>query len=289
MEYLYYPGCSLKGLGKSYEKSLLAVLEELEINVEELPDWNCCGATSYMSIDEKCAFALAARNIGIAEKEGKDILAPCSACYAVLNKTQKYTQQYSHLKDSIRDALGQVDLPYSGEKQKVFHPLYMLVNEYGLEKIEEKIEHKLPGYTFFPYYGCLTSRPYPAESNANYPVAMDNLLGTLGCNVVDHALKTRCCGGTLTGTIPEVGLRMVYILLKEAKRKNVDAIVTMCPLCLFNLDSYQKQVEKKYKEKFDIPLLYFTQVLGLALGIDPDKLGFEHHVIPFDKLKEAML
>jgi heterodisulfide reductase subunit B len=115
---------------------------------------------------------------------------------------------------------------------------------------------------------------------------MDLLMEAIGCQVADHALKTRCCGGTQTGTIPEVGLRMVYILLKEAQRKKADVIVTMCPLCQFNLDVYQKQAEKKYKTKFRIPVLYFSQLLGLALGLDPKELGFQHQIVSFEYTKQ---
>jgi heterodisulfide reductase subunit B len=235
-----------------------------------------------MAVDEMSAFAMAARNIGIAEKEGKDILAPCSACYAVLNKTCKYSEEYPEIKKTIHDALAKVDLPFEADKQQIQHPLYMLINEYGLDKIEEQVQHMLKGYTVFPYYGCLTSRPYSIEENRIYPVGMDKLMKAIGCEVADHALKTRCCGGTQTGTIPEVGLRMVYILLKEAQRKKADVIVTMCPLCQFNLDVYQKEAEKKYKTKFNIPILYFTQLLGLALGLDPKELGLEHHIVSFE-------
>jgi heterodisulfide reductase subunit B len=287
-DYYYYPGCSLKGAGVSYEKSLLATLNALGITVQELPDWNCCGATSYMAVDEMSAHAMAARNIGIAEKDGKDILAPCSACFAALNKTCHYSEEYPKMKKKLHDALRKVNLPFEGNKQKIQHPLYMLMNEYGLENIEAKLKHKLKGYTVFPYYGCLTSRPFSIEENRIYPVAMDEMMSAIGCEVVDHSLKTRCCGGTLTGTIPEVGLRMVYILLTEAKRKKADVIVTMCPLCQFNLDIYQKAAEKKYKEKIRIPVLYFTQLLGLALGIDPKELGLNHHVVSFKNVQAAL-
>ena len=122
-EYLYYPGCSLKSTGISYEKSLLAVLRALEISVKELPDWNCCGATSYMAVDELSALAMASRNIGIAEKEGKDILAPCSACFAILNKSCKYSAKFPEIKLKIRQALAKIDLPYEGDKEQIQHPL----------------------------------------------------------------------------------------------------------------------------------------------------------------------
>jgi len=282
--YLYYPGCSLKGTGIQYEKSLLACLKALDINVEELPDWNCCGATSYMSVNEKSAFGMAARNISIAEREGKDVLAPCSACYMVLNKAVHYANEYPDLKCSLKKAMNAVNMDFDGNKQEIIHPLHMMVYQYGLENIEAKVTNPLKGMKIFPYYGCLIARPQARYDDATYPVSMDMLMGTLGADVVDHTLKTRCCGGTITGTISEVGLRMVYILLKEAKKKGAEAIATICPLCQFNLEAYQKKVEKVYNEKFDIPVLYFTQLLGLALGLDEKCLGFGHQIISPRKL-----
>jgi heterodisulfide reductase subunit B len=278
-DYLYYPGCSLKGTGVQYEKSLLACMEALDIKVSELPDWNCCGATSYMAVNEKSAFGMAARNIAIAEREEKDVLAPCSACYMVLNKAVTYANEYPDLKCALQKAMNAVDMDFDGNRQEIIHPLHMLVYQYGLEKIEAQVKRPLKGMKIFPYYGCLIARPKAVYDDATYPVSMDMLMGTLGADVIDHTLKTRCCGGTITGTISEVGLRMVYILLKEAKKKGAEAIVTICPLCQFNLEAYQKKVEKVYKEKFDLPVLYFTQLLGVALGVEEKKLGFEHQII----------
>lgn len=284
MEFLYYPGCSLKGTGNIYEKSLLATFKALEVPLDELKDWNCCGATTYMSIKEKSAFGMAARNIAIAEKEDKDVVAPCSACYMVLKKAQTYTNEYPELKTSLQTALGKGGLDYQGNKIRVRHPLDVIVNEVGLDTVKKKIQRKLNGLRVFPYYGCLVVRPQNGFDDPFYPVTMDHLLNGLGCSVIDHALKTRCCGGSLTGTIEEVGMRLVYILLQEAKKKGAHAIATLCPLCQFNLEAYQTKIEKTYGEKFQIPVLYFTQLLGYSLGIKPEELGFSQLLVPTDDM-----
>jgi heterodisulfide reductase subunit B len=277
--YLYYPGCSLKGTGNMYEKSLLACFNALGITVEELPDWNCCGATSYMSVNEKSAFGMAARNISIAEREEMDILAPCSACYMVLQKTQDYAAEYPALKRSLKRALAAVDLPFHGDRTRVVHPLYMLMEEYGIEAIEEKVIEKLKHFKVFPYYGCLIARPHAVNDDPVYPEAMDKMMKAIGCEVVEHSLKTRCCGGTITGTLTEVGMGLVQILLEEAHKKGANVIATLCPLCQFNLDAYQTEIGKTFGKKYDIPVLYFTQILGLALGIPAVDLGLDQQIV----------
>lgn len=284
MEYLYYPGCSLKGTGNLYEKSVLATFDALGITLTELPDWNCCGATNYMSIDEKAAFTMAARNIAIAEREESDIIAPCSACYMVLRKTQRYSREYPHIRQAIRKSLERGGLSYTGQPVQIRHPLDVIVNEIGLEQIKKSLKKKLNGLRIFPYYGCLIVRPQNGFDHPVYPTSMDRLLESLGCEVIEHPLKTKCCGGSLTGTIEDVGLRLVYILLREAKKKGAHAISTVCPLCQFNLEAYQSKTEKAYAVKFDMPVLYFTQLLGYALGIDPKLLGISQLIVPADNI-----
>ncbi len=281
MSYLYYPGCSLKGTGKAYEESLLAVFEKLGYPLKELPDWNCCGATSYMAVDENAAFALAARNIAIADKEGMDIIAPCSACYAVLNKAKDYISKYADVRDKVERALRNASLTYYGHAN-IRHPLDVIVNDIGLDKIKEKVIHPLKGLRVFNYYGCLVVRPYSFFDHPCYPSTLDMLMDAIGAESLDHRLKAKCCGGSLTGTLEEVGVRLVYIIVREAKKKGAHAIVTLCPLCQFNLEAYQRKAERRYGEKLNIPVIYFTQLLGLALGVNEERLGLNRLLIPFN-------
>lgn len=277
MKYIYYPGCSLKSTGKLYEESLLAVLDALEVEYEELNDWNCCGATAYMAIDERKAYVLAARNLALAEEQLKEekevnIVAPCSACYMILLKTQKYLEQNPAELHVVQAALIDSGLNYTG-KAKVRHPIDVLVNDIGVKEITKRVKTPLKGVKVASYYGCQTVRPYATFDDQRNPVTMDNLFRAAGADIIDWTMKTRCCGGSLTGTIQEVALPLSYVILHEAKKRRADVITTACSLCQFNLECYQDDIDKKFKTDLKIDVIYFTQLLGLALGIDPKKLG----------------
>ncbi len=283
MNYSYFPGCSLKGLGRAYEESLIPVMRHLGVEMTELPDWNCCGATAYMSVDERQASILAARNLAIAEKAGgQDLLTPCSACYLVLNKTKHYLRETPAMRAEVQQALSRAHLDYSGNT-KVRHPLDVLVNDVGLDAIREKVVRPLTGLKVAPYYGCQLVRPYSTFDDAWNPTSMDRLMTTLGAEVVHYPLKTKCCGASLTGTVPEAGLRLTYILLLEAVRRKADVISTVCPLCQFNLDAYHGQIERRWG-KVRVATVYFTQLMGLAFGMSPRELGLNRNFIPMAPL-----
>lgn len=277
MKYIYYPGCSLKSTGKLYEESLLAVFDALGIEYEELNDWNCCGATAYMAVDEKKAFVLAARNLALAEQQMKDesevnIVAPCSACYMILLKTQKFLEDNPEDMAVIKAALKESGLEYNA-KARVRHPIDVLINDLGEQEITKRITKPLKGIRVASYYGCQTVRPYSTFDDQRNPVTMDKLFKAAGAEVVDWSMKTRCCGASLTGTIQEVALPLSYIILHEAKKRRADVVTTACSLCQFNLECYQTNIDKKFKTDTRIDVIYFTQLLGLALGIEPKKLG----------------
>jgi heterodisulfide reductase subunit B2 len=273
--YVYFPGCSLGATGLAYDESLKTLYRLLGIKLEELEDWNCCGATSYMCIDEGSAFLLSARNLSIAHKMGaEEVLAPCSACYLVLRKTQDYVQQHPAVAEKVSKSLDRAGLgPINS--MRVRHPLEMLYNDVGVDKIKSLAKRQWRGGRIACYYGCQAVRPYDEVDKSHNPMRMDELMQAVGAPTVDYSLKTKCCGGSLTGTIHEVGLRLNYILLKEAARKGAEAIVTMCPLCQFNLDVYQADIAKRSGEKFDMPILYYSQVLGWALGGEARELGMQ--------------
>jgi heterodisulfide reductase subunit B len=281
MKLAYFPGCSLKGLGRAYEESLLPVMRHLGVELEEIDDWNCCGATAYMAIGESEACVLAARNLALAQQTGNaHLLAPCAACYLVLNKTQHYFRDYPAMKSTIDRALGAVGLTYRGE-MPVRHPLDVLLNDVGLDAIKARVVHPLEGLKVAPYYGCQIVRPYATFDDQDNPVAMDRLIEALGATVVRYPLKTKCCGGSLTGTVPKAGIRMVYILLNEARKRGADCIATVCPLCQFNLDGYHAQVAEAYG-RTEIPTVYFSQLMGLAFGLPEADLGLRRASIRFD-------
>jgi heterodisulfide reductase subunit B len=276
--YGYFPGCSLKGTGMAYEESLLTLFRLLDLPLEELEDWNCCGATSYMSIDEGAAFSLCARNLALAYKaKHRDLLAPCSACYLVLRKTQDYTQRYPQIGRQVGAYLGNGSLKVLSAV-RVRHPLEVLYTDVGTARIREKMTRHWRGGRVACYYGCQMVRPYAEADRAHDPMRMDELLAAVDVPTVDYALKTKCCGGSLTGTTHSVGVRLNYILLKEAARKGAQAIATVCPLCQYNLDAYQREIRRSSGERLDMPILYFTQILGWALGGEIDSLGLRRAI-----------
>jgi len=284
MNYAYYPGCSLKSTGRAYEESMLSVFEALEIPIEELSDWNCCGATAYMSISELKAFALSARNFALAEQQFKgsndvNLVVPCAACYLGLNKARRYLAEHLEIKETVDGALKQAGLHYSGHVH-IRHPLDVLLNDIGLEKITAAVKKPLTGLRVACYYGCQIVRPYAEFDNQHEPQSMDKILTALGAEVIEWPLKTRCCGGSLTGTVQEVGLRLSYILLKEAKKRGCDVVATACPLCQFNLECYQSEMLKSYGEVINVPVAYFTQLIGVGLGLSSKNLGLNRLFTP---------
>ncbi|HWQ54294.1 MAG TPA: CoB--CoM heterodisulfide reductase iron-sulfur subunit B family protein [Bryobacteraceae bacterium] len=276
--FTYFPGCSLRGTGVAYDESLRTLLKVLGIALEELDDWNCCGATSYMAIDEGSAFVLSGRNLSLAREKGNhELLAPCAACYLVLRKTQDYVGRYPAIAEQVGQALSASGLPPL-DGVRVRHPLEVLYNDVGTERIRKSVKRKWAGGKVACYYGCQLVRPFAEVDRAHDPTRMDELLRAAGIPTVDYALKTKCCGGSLTGTIHDVGVRLNYIILKEAVRKGAAALATVCPLCQHNLDVYQREIRRSTGEKLDVPVFYFTQLLGWALGSDPDALGLKRQV-----------
>jgi heterodisulfide reductase subunit B len=281
MEYIYYPGCSLESSGKPYDESLRAVFRALGIGLRELEDWNCCGATMYMSVDEALSMAISARNLALAEQAGfRDLIAPCSACYTVLLKTNRFLRESPELRAKVDHLLGQVGLKY-GLGVKVRHPLDVLVNDVGVEEIASAAKRSLEGVAFAPYYGCQIVRPERGFDDCEFPSAMDTLFQRLGVRAVYFPLKTRCCGGMLMTTFPDVCLQLVKDLLECAAENGAECIVTTCPLCQVNVEGYQKRINKRFGTSYQIPVMYFTQLLGVALGCSEKELGLHKNLVPW--------
>ncbi|HNT35864.1 MAG TPA: CoB--CoM heterodisulfide reductase iron-sulfur subunit B family protein [bacterium] len=283
MKYLYYPGCSLKSTGRAYEESLLAVFGALGVQLEEIDDWNCCGATAYMAVDELKAFSLAARNLALAEKQvgagnTAEVVAPCAACFLVQYKAQKYMKEYPQVEKEVRVALQSIGLHYDG-KVNIRHPIEVLLRDIGVERIKEHVKRPLKGLKIACYYGCQLVRPYPVFDDPHNPKTKELLMQTLGAETVDWPLKTRCCGGSLTGTMGEIGLPLSHAILREAHRRGADVIATSCPLCQFNLECYQDQKTPGI-EKTRIPVAFFTQLMGLAMGLSEKELGLQRLFVP---------
>jgi heterodisulfide reductase subunit B len=280
MKYLYYPGCSAEATGKAYDLSTRAMMDKLGVELVELDDWNCCGATSYFSVRELDSFAIAARNLAIAQEMGDDELCViCNACYTTLAKTNRYMAEDPRVFEAVNGALGAVGRSYDG-KVKVRHVVDILVNDVGLDKVAERVSRRLTGLRVAPYYGCQFSRPMGSFDDVQSPTTMDRLFEAMGADVItEFDAKTDCCGGMMMLTREDAALRLCHELLVAARQYEADVIVAACPLCEMNLEGYQPRVNKAYDTDFNIPVMYFTQLAGLALGADPKQLAIDKQVI----------
>lgn len=283
LEYAYYPGCSLEHSASGYNQSVREVFKALDIGLREIDDWNCCGATMYMSVKKIVAYAISARNLALAQTMGLDICAPCSSCYTILDKTNRYICWDPAERAKINEALAAAHLSYD-TTLKVRHPLDILVNDVGLDTIKAKIKKSLKGIKVAPYYGCQIVRPYGAFDDVDDPTTMDRLLTALGAEVVYYPSKVRCCGGMLMTTQDSIALKLNNNLLQAAVDNEAEIIATACPLCEMNLEAYQAKINSAYGTNFNVPIVYFTHLLGIALGIAPEKMGLDRLVVSPQKV-----
>jgi heterodisulfide reductase subunit B len=261
MKVSYYPGCSLEGTAKEYNGSMEAVARLLDMELEELPDWTCCGSSSAHVTSDVLAVGLAARNLIIADKIGKDVIVPCSSCFQRLKSAEKALKSGKPVEG--------ISQPYSG-KINIKHAADLIWEVYGDRALTAKVKKPLKGLKPVCYYGCLTSRP-PKITDAGEPEnpqAMDEIMKTLGADVKNWSYKTDCCGGSLMLTHPDLARKLVKKLFDMALEAGADCIVVGCPMCHSNLDTRQKEIVQENGQKYDIPVYYFTELMGLAFG-DP--------------------
>jgi len=271
-KFAYFPGCSLEKLALSYNQSSVATTKKLGVELQELEDWNCCGATTYFHVDQLLAYTLVARNLAQAEMAGLDLVTPCSACYKNAYFTNRYLQEDPDLAEHINFALEADNLQFRGNIH-VHHLMEVFVDHVGVEAIKDKITRPLNGLRVAPYYGCQIVRPKKNGADIENPSFFEDLVSAMGAEPVLFALKTRCCGGSLIMTSRHAALDMAQKLLQCALDSETDVIATACPLCQVNLECYQTQVNEEFGTNYSIPVMYFTQLLGLALGIPPKQLG----------------
>ena len=271
MKYLYFPGCSLETSANDYEKSIWSVAYKLGIELEELPDWTCCGSSPAHSEDHLLSTLMSVQNLHKASKISDQIITSCASCYSKLKLANIAINKDKDLKNKINSVLEDV---YDGQV-KVRHFLDVLVNDYKVENILKKIIRNLTGIKFATYYGCLLSRPREASmfENPENPTMIEDLLRPLGATPVDWSHKTECCGAGFSVTKVDIMKRLTYDILTMAKESGAECIVVACPLCQLNLDLRQKDIETDYKTEFNLPVLYFSQLLGIALGIEKKSLG----------------
>ncbi len=274
--YSYYPGCSLQHRSHAYEVSTQAIAKTLGFELCEVDDWNCCGATEYFSVNRLPAYALVARNLARAAASGsKELVVPCSACYLNLHKTDKNMKLYPELSKRVNQALAAGSLHYDAGTVQVRHLLEMVINDVGLDTLKEKSRTRRPlyGLNIAAYYGCLVARPDPVFDDTEQPTTMDHMIESLGAEAVPFSLKTFCCGGHMTQISEEIALEMIHKIVKNAVENGADALVTICPMCQLNLDVYQGAANDLFGTDYHVPVFFFSQLIGLALGIPPKELG----------------
>jgi len=241
--YMYYPGCSMEGSGRSYRESIAGICEPLGLSLLEIEDWNCCGATEYVGVSLSPAYSLIARNLAIAAKtktDGEPLVAACSACYLNLAKADAYMKERPQLNDHVNEALSAGGLHYDAGTVEVRHLLEVIMNDVGLDKVREKVVKPLTGLRVAPYLGCMLPRPDPDHRWKNHerPDDLDRLLAALGADVV----------------------------------------VTVCPMCQINIDAYQGEMNARYHTKHKMPIVFFTQLMAIAFGREPKTVGVGREV-----------
>lgn len=266
MKYIYYPGCSLEGTAAEYSIATRYLLQALDVELLELDDWTCCGATAAPAVSRMLSLALPARNLALAGKmkAGADILVPCSACYLNLKRVEQETRTDPDLMDKINQVLATENLVLHG-KPRVRHLLDVLTNDIPIQRIFDGRRRNFEQLRIAPYYGCQALRPYAVFDDPEAPRTMEPLLTAVGARLHPWRMGAKCCGASLINTKPEAGIALVAALLQAAR--GADAVVTICPMCQMNLEAYQKQAARSIQvEDFGITILYLPQLLGLALG-----------------------
>lgn len=273
----YYPGCSLKHSAAEYDQSTLVVLRALDVDVQEAPEWTCCGSSPAHMTDHLLAQALAARNLRQVSQIADEMVAPCPSCWQREKNAAIQIADDPAFRAEVNEVL---DAPYEGDV-RVYNILELLIEKVGLEAIAGVVKTDLSQLKVVPYYGCLLARPSELlnEANNEQPMMMDQLLAAAGASVKWWNYKTECCGASVGVPKKIIQQELTRKLLEQAINAGADVIVTACPLCHMNLDLRQPQTNAAFGTAYEVPVLYLTQVIGLALGFSPAEMMLEKHRI----------
>lgn len=285
----YYPGCALEGSGGPYDHSTRAIVKKLDLQMEKLQDYNCCGAMEVKNVHPMLQTYLSSRNLAIAaEQMGYDtVMAPCNGCYHNLKKAEFELSTSEEALNTVQDLAKKADDPVYQGNVRTVHLLEWLMEEVGPEGIKQRISKSLNGIKVANYYGCMYTRPRqifpekdkgPGSESTYKPHFMDDLLAAAGAENVDFPLKTACCGGAHTLSDADTSTQLVLNLLQAAEDSGAEVIATECPTCHSGLEMHQVRAEKVFGIKTSVKILYFTQLLGLALGLSPRKLGIHENI-----------
>lgn len=276
----FYPGCSLDGSSKEYRTSLFALADKCGITLEEIKDWNCCGATAAHNMNHDLAIALPARTLALAEKQGLDeVLVPCAACYSRLSASY---YEYTSSEDTRKRIESFIDMPLKGTS-KIISVLEFL-KKYVYPVADQYIVNKLNQKTAC-YYGCLLARPKEISKieRTEDPMEMETAMEKAGATPIDWAFKTECCGAGLSVSRTDIVSKLSGKIIEDAAGRGADSIIVACPMCHMNLDMRRPEIKKQIKKDIDIPVLFITQAIGLSMGIPAEKLGLDKHFVPTDK------
>lgn len=272
MEIGFYPGCSLKGTSSEYAQSTLALAKAFDINLKEITDWNCCGATAAHNLNHELSVALPARVLALAERDGMtEIVVPCAACYNRLSVTQHELNKDKELKARVENIL-QMQLSGNIEIMNVMQ----FIDKYIADKIEEKVTKPFDQQVVC-YYGCLLVRPQEVLNfdRLEDPQSMDTLMTKIGATPMEWGYKTECCGAGFSVSRTDIVAKLSGRIVKDAVDRGAKAIIVACPMCQSNLDMRRPHIDSYLKMKTDIPAMYITQAIGLAVGISREELGLK--------------
>jgi len=286
MKYAYFPGCSLESTGREFGQSTELVAEALGIELVEIPDWSCCGATSAHNLDHTLSVALPARSLGIAEEMGCDVVAPCAACYNRLRGAEIEMREKPALRDEINSKL---EKKFTGAVS-VKSALEVFTTPEVLEKVDANIRKELTGLKPACYYGCLLLRPPKVLGfdDAEDPKSLDKAMETVGAKPVEWYFKNECCGASFGIAKSEIVVKLVGDIISNAKKHGANCIVTACPLCMTNLEMRQTAAGKLRGEDLTMPVFYFTELLGLAMETPGVKKCFASHLVDVNSALDAI-
>ncbi len=286
MKLAYFPGCSAESTARDMQASTLAVAEALGIELIEPEGWSCCGATAAHQTDSVLAAALPAANLLLAQEMQMDMVANCAACFNRLKMANHAISSDPQMRRQVADAVGK---DYDGSV-KVRHLLDVIFNDVGMVKVKDSLTHSLNGLKVACYYGCLMVRPAEVMQfdDPENPTSLDRLVEAMGGEAVDWPHKVECCGGGLAMSRTDVVVKLTDSILQMAQNVGADFITVSCPMCQVNLDMRQKDIEKQTGRRFDLPIIYVTQLLGLCLGATPDDLGLEKLMVPASNVVAAV-
>jgi len=271
-----YPGCSLTGSARDYNESVFALAEAFDIDFVQIPDWNCCGATAAHNLNKELSLALPARILALAEKHGLDeIVVPCAACYSRLVVTQHELKKNPELKNRVCEVL---NMDYRGTSAIL--NVIEWIDKYIIPKLDGKISNPF-SHKVACYYGCLLVRPDKVlrYDRAEDPQTMDIVMSKIGATTVEYPFKTECCGAGFSVSNTDIVSKLSGKIIEDAEHRGAEAIIVACPMCHSNLDMRRNDINKYWGRKFNIPVVFITQAIGLAVGLPASKVGLKRHFV----------